>query len=137
MEQNHPVRVLALQQSISEWQREHDHHIQKIRDATGDFRRIMRLSLRVMAVGSFPSIAWILCWFSVTFVSDTVYEKVGKFSLVMIVFGGAFLVIARGCGLLSFWWFRHSVMRERTATIVTALTGAAVLFGWAHLLLKW
>ena len=130
-------RIRELKQHIVEWGSEREHEIQQQREAHQGLSKTLSLSLRVAALGSIPSVVWILCWAVVTSASEPILNQVVQSFGALVIFGAILAGTARASGLAAHWWFRGSVVHERLAAVVIGLLAAAILFGWVVVLIRW
>ncbi|WP_010581608.1 hypothetical protein [Schlesneria paludicola] len=130
-------RLSKLQQKLAQFEDERHHAIGEQREDLRSLKETLRLSLRVVALASAPSVVWVICWATVVAANESVFDQVltACFSLgllaVMSIAG------ARASGLAAYWWFNRTVVRLRLATIVLSLLVGATLFGWVVVIVHW
>ena len=134
MTEDRSERIRELEHRISQWERVHDHEVRQERNDQLKLRDTLSLSLRVVAIGSIPSVIWLICWASIRTAIDSMFGQFffGAVSLAVyaIVAAGA----ARASGLVAHWWFYRSTIRQRIATVSIALSADALLFWWVVVL---
>ena len=137
MTENETDRIQELKLRISQWDAEHEHEIQQLRDANQGLKDTLALSQRVALIGSIPSIFWILCWMEVSSLYELSLFQVVQSSGALLIFFVVLAGAARASGLAAHWWFRRSIVNERQATVFIALLADAILFGWVLVLIRW
>jgi hypothetical protein len=130
-------RIRELNERISQWDSEHQHEIQQIRDTNQGLKETLQLSMRVAVFGSIPSMVWLGCWAVVNSVGEPVFLQILQVCGTLLIFGAILAGAARAGGLFAHWWFWRSIVNRRMATIVIALAIAAVLFGWVLFFFRW
>ena len=137
MTEDQSKRIRELEQRISQWESVHEHEVQQERNDQRKLRDTLALSLRVVAIGSIPSVIWVLCWAGIRTAIDSTFSQV-FFALICLA---AYAVVAagaaRGSGLIAHWWFYRSSVRQRNATVAIALSADALLFWWVITLARW
>ena|GEM_PF-6811369 len=130
-------RIRALNERIALWDAEHSHEIQQIRDANQGLKETLELSLRVAVYGSIPAMLMVVCWVADNSIDEPLFFQMLYSCEALVLFGAILVGAARAGGLLAHWWFWRSVVNQRMATIVIALTVDAVLFGWVMVFAGW
>lgn len=137
MTEDSSERVRELELRISQWQRVHDHEVQTERDLQSKLRQTLRLSLRVVLLGSIPALIWILCWATAISANESIFGQLFFSSASLAAYGIVAAGAARGSALLAHWWFCRSDIHQRIATVIISLSAAAVMFWWVIELARW
>lgn len=130
-------RVRELELRISQWERVHNHEMNQERDVQRKLRQTLSLSLRVVIVGSIPSVVWLLCWAGVRGADVPSLFQLMIACAALCIYSIVAFGAARGSGLVAHWWFCRSNFHERLATVVIALSADVLLFWWVIELARW
>ena len=130
-------RIRDLNHSIEQWQSEHEHELRELRGSQTDFKSTLKLTSRVVFLGSPPAIVWIICWCLVSTENEPTWIQIlvacaGLFLYAVVAAG-----VARASGMAAYFWFHHSNIQERSAATVMALAGTLFVLWWILELVRW
>lgn len=129
-------QMQRIQQSLAEDERRERERRRALRREVlifADRDAAISAAARVIALGTIPSVAWLLLA-SVSTGWKSVFQTV--FGIICFLVPFPFVTTALGviCGLFSDWWFADSPICVKRAAIAMALLLDSVLFAWVIVL---
>lgn len=137
MNNEHPEPRSKLQQTLAEFESESRQVIGEQRENLASLKETMRLSLRVVAIASLPSVVWVSCWSVIAAANESIWTQVLSMCFALVILAVVSIAVSRASGLFAYFWFNRTVIRLRLATIVLALLAAAMVFGWVIIVIEW